>query len=263
VGGLVLTLILVVLDKAGKLKGQVLYWLLALAALMTLPLVLGNPFVAEASALWKYWLRACSVSVVVLGFWAIGIWISTNPVDNPPKPRPPILPNIANDKTPHKSPQVPPLQPSVKEQPPKIIIETGPVFGNIKERAIALSDEILIDLYRHGWPGYGPPRIQPERVVQQFPGSDSAKTALWVKTRSGYFRFRLRDRVIDIRNEFAQLHLRSQELDEFLDHEKRNDDFEKQMAALPPQNRVATPDIFPPQIESVAKELRVLAEQIK
>jgi hypothetical protein len=98
--GLVLTILLVVLDKAGKLKGQVLYWLLAVAALMTLPLVLGNPFVAEAPALWKYWLRACSVSVVVLGFWAIGIWISPNPVEDPPKPRPPSPPTIANDKTP-------------------------------------------------------------------------------------------------------------------------------------------------------------------
>jgi hypothetical protein len=73
--GLVFTIILVVLDKAEKLKGPALYWLLALAAVMTLPLVLGNPILAEASGLWKYWLRALAVSIVALTYWAIGIWI--------------------------------------------------------------------------------------------------------------------------------------------------------------------------------------------
>jgi hypothetical protein len=78
--GLVLTIVLLVLDKAEKLKGPVLYRLLALAAVMTLPLVLGNPFVAEASASWKYWLRTLAVSGVALIYWAIGIWISPKSV---------------------------------------------------------------------------------------------------------------------------------------------------------------------------------------
>jgi len=76
VGGLVLTIVLVVLDKAGKLKGPVLYWLLVVAALMTLPLVLGNSLIVEVSSSWKYWLRAFVVSTVVFCYWAIGIWIS-------------------------------------------------------------------------------------------------------------------------------------------------------------------------------------------
>jgi hypothetical protein len=40
--GIVSAIVLVVLDKAGKLKGPVLFGLLGVAALMTLPIALGN-----------------------------------------------------------------------------------------------------------------------------------------------------------------------------------------------------------------------------
>jgi hypothetical protein len=45
IGAIVLTIVFLVLDKAGKLKGPILFWLLGLAALMTVPLVLGNQWV--------------------------------------------------------------------------------------------------------------------------------------------------------------------------------------------------------------------------
>jgi hypothetical protein len=76
IGGTVLTVVLLVLDKAEKLKGPVLYGLLCLAALTTLPLVLGNPLVVNAVGPWKYWYRSLGSATVILGFWAIGIWIS-------------------------------------------------------------------------------------------------------------------------------------------------------------------------------------------
>lgn len=72
----ILTLLLVVLDKAGKLKGPVLLWLLLLAALMTVPLALGNPLAASAPAAWRWWVRGAMMAVVLFSYWAIAIWIS-------------------------------------------------------------------------------------------------------------------------------------------------------------------------------------------
>jgi len=45
--GIVAAIVLVVLDKAGKLKGPFLLALLGVAALMTLPLALGNSWVKD------------------------------------------------------------------------------------------------------------------------------------------------------------------------------------------------------------------------
>jgi uncharacterized protein len=73
--GLILAILLVVLDKADKLKGTALTRLLILAALMTLPLALGNPLVAEASTAWRWWLRGIILAIVGFSYWGIVIWI--------------------------------------------------------------------------------------------------------------------------------------------------------------------------------------------
>ncbi len=51
--GIVLTIVFLVLDKAGKLKGGLLIGLLCLAGAMTLFLAIGNPWVLDAPAKWK------------------------------------------------------------------------------------------------------------------------------------------------------------------------------------------------------------------
>ena len=79
IGGFILTILLVVLDKAGKLKGPVLIWLLVFAALMTVPLVLGNPLIENGPSIWKWWFRGISLVLVVFVYWAIAIWISPPP----------------------------------------------------------------------------------------------------------------------------------------------------------------------------------------
>lgn len=53
IGGIILTILLVVLDKAGRLKGGLLLWLLVAAALLTLPLALGNSVVIDGASAWN------------------------------------------------------------------------------------------------------------------------------------------------------------------------------------------------------------------
>jgi hypothetical protein len=139
-------------------------------------------------------------------------------------------------------------------QPPQTIIQVAPTFGNIKERAIQLADDIMRDLYRHGWGGGS--GLEREFVVQHYPEPQDRKGQVeWTHFRTAYFRFRFRDRVIGIRDEFVQLHLRNQELDRFLDSEKGYEEWEKKMPT-------AVPDLLPQEIQEVAEQLRSLAEKV-
>jgi hypothetical protein len=92
IAGIILTLLLPVLDKAGLLKGGFLLWLLVVAALLTLPLAIGNSFVASAVSSWRWWLRAVALAVVGLSYWAIAILILPatrveSKTSTPPAPR--------------------------------------------------------------------------------------------------------------------------------------------------------------------------------
>jgi hypothetical protein len=75
--GIIATVVLVAADKAGKLKGPLPVVLLAIAALMTLPLALGNSWVAETTPgmlrFSKGMLMIFSVGVV---YSLLLIWIS-------------------------------------------------------------------------------------------------------------------------------------------------------------------------------------------
>ncbi|MGA2965056.1 MAG: hypothetical protein ABSD64_02520 [Terriglobales bacterium] len=75
--GIVLAVVLVVLDKAGKLKGHWLYILLAVAALMTLFIAIGNSWVMDAPSRWKLWRAGFMFCVVVFAYSGIALWISS------------------------------------------------------------------------------------------------------------------------------------------------------------------------------------------
>jgi hypothetical protein len=45
--GIILTVVLLALDKAEKLKGAAVFYLLILAAVLTVPLALSNPWVSQ------------------------------------------------------------------------------------------------------------------------------------------------------------------------------------------------------------------------
>lgn len=81
---IVLTIVLLVLDKAGKLKGPILFWLLALAALMTMPLVFGNAWVAGAPnrtvRAFRVVFLLCSAGA---GYAALSAWIAIGPEFGP------------------------------------------------------------------------------------------------------------------------------------------------------------------------------------
>lgn len=75
--GIVLAIILVVLDKAGKLKGPLLLVLLGLAAFMTLPLALGSSWIKDTAwGMLKFSKTALMVSLVAVCYSACAIWIS-------------------------------------------------------------------------------------------------------------------------------------------------------------------------------------------
>ncbi|MGA2992701.1 MAG: hypothetical protein ABSD88_19705 [Candidatus Korobacteraceae bacterium] len=76
VAGIVLAVVLVVLDKAGKLKGHWLFILLAVAAFMTLFIAIGNPWVMDAPLRWKIWRGMLMFCIVVLTYSGIALWIS-------------------------------------------------------------------------------------------------------------------------------------------------------------------------------------------
>jgi len=75
-GGLILTIILIVLDKAGKLRGPVLLWLLAFAAAMTLPVVFSVPWISSKTGKVLYARRALMASLVGAVYIVLCVWIA-------------------------------------------------------------------------------------------------------------------------------------------------------------------------------------------
>ncbi len=65
-----------------------------------------------------------------------------------------------------------------------------------------------------------------------------------------------------MRNEFAQLHIRDQRLDDFFRYQGMIEDANEQLAVMQPPRNIDFP-ILPQQIEQVAERLRVLADEIK
>ncbi|HLW83254.1 MAG TPA: hypothetical protein VKS20_14550 [Candidatus Acidoferrales bacterium] len=76
VAGIVLMIILLVLDKAGRLKGGWLLALLCLAGAMTFFIALGNSWVMDAPDKWRFWRGALMVCLVSLTYSGLIIWIT-------------------------------------------------------------------------------------------------------------------------------------------------------------------------------------------
>jgi hypothetical protein len=84
-----LTIVLLVLDKAGKLKGPLLLVLLAVAAMMMLPVALGNSWVQDARTTALMVSRGLlAVFLIGLIYSLLAIWISSEeaPLESSVKP---------------------------------------------------------------------------------------------------------------------------------------------------------------------------------
>src|SRR5579863_1155448 len=90
--GFILAIVLVVLDKAGKLKGTTLFVLLTVAAALTLPLALGNTWVANSPSIAQKIFRGMRMLCIVgASYTGLCVWISTGDAVSPndvPEPTP-------------------------------------------------------------------------------------------------------------------------------------------------------------------------------
>ena len=177
-------------------------------------------------------------------------------------PSPP--PHRDETETPHPTLHGQTEKSQVSPPQPPTVIEIAPAFGNIKERAVALSQEIMQDLYMHGW-REGDPRVPhvlpPIEHMKIPPAATLEQMEDWTRRRSDKFRYVFLPRVLEIRNEFAQLHLRDRELDEFFETEETISQASRQLAGTGQQRHVDRV-ILPQEIEEVAERLRALAGQI-
>ena len=96
-GGLAATILLVVLDKAGKLKGPLLLWLLAGAMVCLLPVAIGSSWVADAPTTAVRYLRS-ALGVFVVGsiYFFLASWIAAGELPPPDKPNHEEIPITAN-----------------------------------------------------------------------------------------------------------------------------------------------------------------------
>ncbi len=146
---------------------------------------------------------------------------------------------------------------------PQVIVQTAQTFGNLKGRAVALSQKIMNDLWLHGWQGgQKPPWNFPTTPMPTAP----EERAQWYSARSNDFRWESLEEVIDIRNEFAQLHIRDEELEKSLKYvgltEQGNNEQEKEQIKVLCQP-FGNSTIPPMSIEQIAERLLVMADQIK
>lgn len=93
--GIIATIVLLVLDKAGKLKEGWLLGLLVAAGLMTLFIAIGNSWVLEGPSHWKLWRAAFMFCLVGFVYSAAAIWISGNKPELPDRAVPVSVPQAA------------------------------------------------------------------------------------------------------------------------------------------------------------------------
>src|SRR5260370_26857287 len=75
--GTALTIVFLVLDKAGKLRGPMLLILLAVAAVLMLPLLLNLEWVANAQGQAKFSRTLLAICVLGAVYSLVAVWVST------------------------------------------------------------------------------------------------------------------------------------------------------------------------------------------
>ena len=137
-----------------------------------------------------------------------------------------------------------------------VINVTQTELGNLRERAIQLSDDMMEDLWSHGWFGwenhvYG---FKPPPVPK-----DPEQGRAWRHSRYQYFIFRFFAQVKSVRDELAQIHLRSPKLDRNLDMMDQTDIQNKKLMSQGVNQYI---DLPLDMIDEASQQLRALAEKI-
>jgi hypothetical protein len=91
--------------------------------------------------------------------------------------------------------------------------------GNLGERAVTLAQDMILDLVRRGWQPPGEQRLAMfGEPFMHFPMYDDSPEYhdMWWKGMRLHFNFRYTPRLIEIHDEFADLHIKDQILDNYL-----------------------------------------------
>jgi hypothetical protein len=127
--------------------------------------------------------------------------------------------------------------------------------GNLSKRALDLANAMMIDVAERGWqPATGhidlPPGDKPF-LHSPMPTDPRDYQDTWWKNMRSSFRFHFGQRVIDIHDEFAQNHLRDQNLDDWV--KEYQSEGNRPDSILP---------VNPHQIQAIADSLVALANQL-
>jgi hypothetical protein len=171
--GIVPGVLLVVLDKAGKLRGPILYWLLALCALTFVPFAVNNSLIESFSDPWKWWSRCCGLALIALAFSALMIWITPRGGSQGAAER-----GVRNAKPPSQLPAIqlptPSLPKAGHEQKPAAIVV--PELSIATQEGLTISDfpdltvssEMLERLRKHTLVVVNPNQIELHNLVVRF-----------------------------------------------------------------------------------------------
>jgi len=142
-----------------------------------------------------------------------------------------------------------------------------PSSGNIKDRAMNLGQEIMDNLYRFGWHDTPNRPFHPSRevmFVKKMPVDDSSSKQTmneWDESRTISFLALFLPRLIEIRNEFAQLHIRDEELERFIKSNESQELVNRQRVASGGKPYYWGPQVM--EIERLTESLKNLADQTK
>ena len=137
-----------------------------------------------------------------------------------------------------------------------------PSVGNLKQRTVDLSNEIMLDLYKHGWRSeQSHPSLPRYFVIAPMP-VDAKESQQWVLDRSGYFSYFVLPKVINIRNEFANLHSIDPELDGILEMHGVPQNIDEKFYIQGQPFHLRMP-ILPQEIEQISECLTKLAQPLK
>jgi hypothetical protein len=160
----------------------------------------------------------------------------------------------------HPKPLVPHVGTAPSNTPPartprKTPPSPAPPIGNLRDRALDLSKTIISDLCFAGWQSNECNGL----LTGQAPTRDNRKE--WSHARSNVFKWRRLQSVIQLRDEYAQVHFADPTLDQLLSNiDAEEKAYQQQLAAHFPVPK--PPDILVSIIEEIAQRLRVLAGRL-